>query len=199
MDVLLASAFTVVYLLVTLRLCKGLRLTAKNLCLGGIMCAATLVLRTILITLPNGSHISLMAMLPLLLLSLVYDPRLAFVSGWITGVLSCFLLAGWQPIHWAQFPMEHLICFSALGYAGLWGIDSKKKVMAGSALAIGLSVLSHILAGGVFFGQFAWEGYGPWAYSIIANLTGHGVEGLITWILIGFMPLKHMKKAIQRR
>ena len=33
MDVLLASAFTVVYLLVTLRLCKGLRLTAKNLCL----------------------------------------------------------------------------------------------------------------------------------------------------------------------
>ena len=42
MDIVLASAFTVAYLAVTLRLCKGLRLTAKNLCLGGIMCAATL-------------------------------------------------------------------------------------------------------------------------------------------------------------
>ena len=199
MDIVLASAFTVAYLAVTLRLCKGLRLTAKNLCLGGIMCAATLVLRTILIPLPNGSHISLLAMMPLLILSLVYDPRLSFVAGWVTGVLACFLLPGWQPIHWAQFPMEHLICFSALGYAGLWGIGSKKKVMAATGLAIGLSVLSHILAGGVFFGQFAWEGYGPWAYSIIANLTGHGTEGLITWILIGVMPLQRMKKAVTVR
>ena len=65
---LIVGAFTLCYFAVTLFLCRGMRLSARDICLAGLMSAATLVLRCFLITLPNGSHISLGAMLPILLL-----------------------------------------------------------------------------------------------------------------------------------
>lgn len=58
MTELIAGIFTVAVLGTTIWLCRGLRLTSRDICLAGLMSAATLVLRCFLITLPNGSHIS---------------------------------------------------------------------------------------------------------------------------------------------
>lgn len=195
----IVGVFSIAVLAVTLWQCRGLRLIARDICLAGLMCAATLVLRCILITLPTGGHISLGAMLPILLLSLVYDKRVAFISGWVTGILALFLLPGWQPVHWAQPFSEHLICFSALGYASIFGTDRRWKIIAGTAFAIALSVLSHIMAGAAFFGQYAWEGYGPWAYSILANLSGHGTEGLLTLLLVSVLPVQQLRRIVGTR
>lgn len=197
MTPLIAAVFAIVVLAVTLWQCRGLRLTVRDICLGGVMTAATLVLRCILITLPNGSHISLGAMLPLLLLSLLYSPRVAFCAGWVTGILAMVLLPDWQPVHWAQPFVEQLICFSALGYAGIFGTDRRWKIVAGTTLAVALSVLSHIMAGAVFFAQYAWDGYGPWAYSILANLSGHGAEGLLTILVVAFLPISRLRRAVK--
>ena len=71
--------------------------------------------------------------------------------------------------------------------------------LAGTALAVVLSVTSHIMAGAVFFAQYAWDGYGPWAYSILANLSGHGTEGLLTIVLVSVLPIRHLQKAVQKR
>lgn len=193
---LIAYGYSAAFLIATLWRCRGWKIKPKDLCLAGIMSAATLVLRCLLITLPNGSHISLGAMLPFLLLSLLYDSRAAFMGGWVTGILALFLLPGWQPVHWAQPFTEHLICFAALGYASVFGTDKRWKIVAGCALAVTLSVLSHIMAGALFFGQYAWEGYGPWAYSILANLSGHGVEGLLTVLLISVLPIQRLRQAV---
>lgn len=38
---------------------------------------------------------------------------------------SAITCASWAPVHWAQFFLEHLIAFSALGYAGVF--DSKHR------------------------------------------------------------------------
>ena len=197
MSELIAGVFAAAVLGVTIRLCRGLKLTARDICLAGLMAAATLVLRCILITLPNGSHISLGAMLPILLLSLIHRPQTAFCSGWVTGILAMLLLPEWQPIHWAQPFVEQLICFSALGYAGIFGTDRRWKIMAGTALAVALSVTSHIMAGAVFFAQYAWDGYGPWAYSIIANLSGHGVEGLATVAIVSLLPISRLRRSVK--
>ena len=89
---LIVAAFTLCYFAVTLFLCRGMRLSARDICLAGLMSAATLVLRCFLITLPNGSHISLGAMLPILLLSLLVNARVAFCAGWVTGLLAMLLL-----------------------------------------------------------------------------------------------------------
>ena len=83
-----AILFAVGYLLATVWLCRGIRLTARDLCLGGIVCAMTLVLATIRIPLPTGSNITCGSWIPLMLLALLYDYRLSMLSGWVCGILA---------------------------------------------------------------------------------------------------------------
>ena len=109
---IITAVFAIGYLGLTAWLCRKVTLSAKALCLCGLTCALTLVLESIMIPLPTGAAIPLGAMIPLLLLALLYDYRLAFLSGWITGLLVIFLIPAWQPVHWAQLFVEHLVCFS---------------------------------------------------------------------------------------
>lgn len=112
-----AILFAVGYLLATVWLCRGIRATARDLCLGGIVCAMTLVLATIRIPLPTGSNITCGSWIPLMLLALLYDYRLSMLSGWVCGILAMILIPGWQAVHWAQIFVQQLVCFSCLGYA----------------------------------------------------------------------------------
>ena len=84
-----------------------------------------------------------------------------------------------------------------MGYASVFGTDRRWKIILGTTLAVALSVTSHIMAGAVFFAQYAWDGYGPWAYSIVANLSGHGTEGLLTIILVSVLPVRRLEKSIK--
>lgn len=113
---ILVAVFTIVYLAVTVWLCRGLKLNARNLAMGGLACALTLILGSIMIPLPTGASITCGSWIPLMLLAVVCDKRLAFVSGWVCGILAMVLIPAWQPVHWAQIFVEHLICFSCLGY-----------------------------------------------------------------------------------
>ena len=92
------------------------------------------MLESIYIPLPTGSAITCGFWIPLMLIGLVYDHRLSMVSGWICGVLSIILLPAWQPVHWAQIFVEHMVCFSCLGYAGIWGYQSRRRVLPGNLL-----------------------------------------------------------------
>ena len=193
----ITAVFAVVYLLATLGLCRGVKLDARALCLGGVVCALTLVLASIRVPLPTGSNITCGSWIPLMLLALVYDYRLSILTGWVCGLLAMILIPGWQAVHWAQIFVQQLVCFSCLGYAGIFGTDRRWKIVAGTTLAVVLSVLSHIMAGAVFFAQYAWDGYGPWAYSILANLSGHGTEGLLTILVVAFLPISRLRRAVK--
>ena len=190
------TVFTVGYLAVTFFLCRGLRLNVRSLCYGGLICAATLVLAYFLFYLPTGSAISPGSWIPLMLLALTYDWRLACVTGWVTGILAIFLLPGWAPVHWAQIPVEHLVAFSALGYAGIFGSDKKWKVLCGVLLAILLRFMGQMLSGVVFFSQNAWDGWGAWGYSITYHLSSKIPEGTATTLIMLALPLSTIKKAI---
>ena len=191
---IVTGIFTVGYLAVTLWLCRGVRLDARSLALGGITCALTLVLASLYIPLPTGSTITAGSMLPLMLLAVVYDYRLAFLTGWITGILALFLIPTWQPVHWAQIFVEHLVCFSCLGYAGIFGGGQKRSILLGMALAIFLKFTGHVLSGVVFFSQNAWDGWGAWAYSLTYHLTSKVPEGIATGALLLALPVTLFKK-----
>ena len=190
-----AILFAVGYLLATVWLCRGIRLTARDLCLGGIVCAMTLVLATIRIPLPTGAAITCGSWIPLMLLALVYDSRLAFVSGWVCGILAMVLLPAWQPVHWAQIFVEHLVAFSCLGYAGVFGSDKKWKVLAGGLLAILLRFVGQVLSGVIFFSQNAWDGWSAWGYSLTYHLSCKIPEGILTLVILMILPLNTLKKA----
>ena len=194
-SLLIAAVFTALYLAATLYLCRGLRLNTKALCMGGLACGLTLVLSSILIPLPTGSTITCGSWLPLMLLALVYDHRLAFVSGWVCGILAMVLIPVWQPVHWAQIFVEHLVSFSCLGYAGIFGGDSRKKVLCGSLLAILLRFTGQVLSGVVFFYQNAWDGWGAWGYSLTYHLSSKVPEGALTLLILLALPLGTLRRA----
>ena len=81
-----------------------------------------------------------------------------------------------------------------LGVSGLFGGETKKKVFLGCLFAVILKQTAHILSGCVFFAEYAWDGWNPIAYSIIYNLSGTGVEGLLSSIVLTILPLSKIKK-----
>ena len=171
-----AILFAVGYLLATVWLCRGIRLTARDLCLGGIVCAMTLML-----------------------LALLYDYRLSMLSGWVCGILAMILIPGWQAVHWAQIFVQQLVCFSCLGYAGVFGSDKRWKAICGMALAVAIRCFGHVISGVIFYSQNAWDGWGAWGYSLAFNLSSRLPEGILSILIVSVLPLTLMRRAIARR
>ena len=189
------TVFTVCYLAVTLWLCRGLKLNAKSLAMGGLVCAITLILASIMLPLPTGAAITCGSWIPLMLLAAVYDYRLAFVSGWICGILSIFLIPAWQPVHWAQICVENMVCFSCLGYTGIFGSDKRWKLLCGGILGVSLKFWAHVFSGVIFFSQNAWDGWGAWGYSLAYHLSSKVPEGIVSLSILMLLPLGALKKA----
>ena len=193
----ITAVFAVVYLAVTVWLCRGLRLNARALCLGGVLCALTLVLATIRIPLPTGSNITCGSWIPLMLAALVYDYRLSMVTGWVCGILAMILIPGWEAVHWAQIFVQQLVCFSCLGYAGVFGGDKRWKAVCGMALAVAIRCAGHVLSGVIFYSQNAWDGWGAWGYSLAYN-SSRLVEGILSILIVSLLPLKLMRRSMRK-
>lgn len=196
---ILVAVFTVAYLAVTVWLCRGLKLNARNLAMGGLACALTLILGSIMIPLPTGASITCGSWIPLMLLAVVCDRRLAFVSGWVCGILAMVLIPAWQPVHWAQIFVQQLVCFSCLGYAGVFGSDKRWKAICGMALAVAIRCFGHVISGVIFYSQNAWDGWGAWGYSLAFNLSSRLPEGILSILIVSVLPLTLMRRAIARR
>ena len=197
-SVTITAIFTIGYLLVTFWLCRGCRFNARNLSIGGMICALTLVLATIRIPLPTGSNITCGSWIPLMLLALLYDYRLAMVTGGVCGILAMLLIPGWQAVHWAQIFVQQLICFSCLGYAGVFGSDKRWKAVCGMTLAVALRCISHVLSGVIFYSQNAWDGWGAWGYSLAYNLSSRLPEGIISIVIVTILPLHMMRRLLKK-
>ncbi|MDO4315374.1 MAG: energy-coupled thiamine transporter ThiT [Oscillospiraceae bacterium] len=195
---IIAAVFAVVYLLATVRLCRGVKLDARALCLGGVICALTLVLAAIRIPLPTGSNITCGSWIPLMLLALVYDYRLAMLTGWACGILVMILIPGWEAVHWAQIFVQQLVCFSCLGYAGVFGSGKRWKAVCGMALAVAIRCCGHVLSGVIFYSQNAWDGWGAWGYSLAFN-SSRLIEGVLSILIVSLLPLGLMRRtALQK-
>ena len=191
----ITAVFAVVYLLATLGLCRGVKLDARALCLGGVVCALTLVLASIRVPLPTGSNITCGSWIPLMLLALVYDYRLSILAGWVCGLLAMILIPGWQAVHWAQIFVQQLVCFSCLGYAGIFGSEKRQKALCGMVLAVFLRCCGHVLSGVIFYSQNAWDGWGAWGYSLAYNLSSRLPAGILSIVIVSLLPLKLLRRS----
>ena len=193
---IITAVFAIGYLLITVWLCRGIKLNARALCLGGVICALTLVLASIRIPLPTGSNITCGSWIPLMLLALVYDCRLAMVTGWVCGILAMILIPGWQAVHWAQIFVQQLVCFSCLGYAGVFGTDKRWKMLCGMVVAVFIRCCGHVLSGVIFYSQNAWDGWGAWGYSLAYNLSSRLPEGVLSILIISLLPVGLMRRTL---
>ena len=188
--------FVLAYQIFTIWHCRTIKLKARDLAIGGMICALTIILDAIAIPLPTGAKINPGAMIPIMLLAIVYDEKLAMMVGWVTGLLALLLLPNWQPVHWAQIFVEHLICFSCLGYAGIFKSEKRVKLFLGMLIAIAISIFAHVLAGVVFFAEYAPEGTSPFVYSLGYNLSDKAPEAIGTIVIMLLLPIKDIKKAL---
>ena len=194
----ISVVFTVGYLLTTVLLCRGHRFTARDLCIGGMICALTLVLASIRIPLPTGSNITCGSWIPLMLLALIYDYRLSMLTGAVCGILAMLMIPGWQAVHWAQIFVQQLVCFSCLGYAGVFGSTKRWKAVCGMTLAVAIRCFAHVLSGVIFYSQNAWDGWGAWGYSLAFNLSSRLPEGILSIIIVTLLPLALMRRLVKK-
>lgn len=194
----ITAVFTIGYFVATIWLCRGYKFNVRDLCAGGMICALTLVLATIRIPLPTGSNITCGSWIPLMILALVYDYRVAMLTGGACGILAMFLIPGWQAVHWAQIFVQQLVCFSCLGYAGAFGSDKRWKAVCGMTLAVFLRCVSHVLSGVVFYSQNAWDGWGAWGYSLAFNLSSRLPEGILSILIVTVFPLHMIRRLVKK-
>lgn len=95
-----------------------------------------------------------------------------------------------------QFILDCLIAPMALGVAGIFGSYKKFKIIFGCLISTGLSVFAHFISGIVFFGQFASEGMNVALYSFIYNFSSSGVEGILSTLIVAFLPVTNLKKLL---
>ena len=186
---IITIVFAVCYYAVALFLVRKTRFTTKSLCLCGIVIAMTIILDSIRIPLPTGATIALCSPVPLMMLASVTDYRHAIISGWVVGILVIFLIPIWYPVHWGQVFVEHLICFSSLGFTGVFGTDKRYKLLGGMVLASALKIVGHTLSGVLFFSQNAWAGWDAWGYSLAYNFSQNIPLCLLSAFIVLILPL----------
>ena len=196
--ILITVLFLTAYYGISIFLCRGVKLQTKELCLCGLSVALTLVLECIYVPLPTSASLPCASMVPLMLLAILCDYRLAFLSGWVCGVLSMLLVPGWQPVHWGQFFVEHMVCFSSMGFTGVFGTDKRRKILCGILLGSTVKLLGHILSGVIFFSQNAWDGWSAWGYSAAYNISQNVPLCILSAVIVLAMPLQMLKRAIRK-
>lgn len=172
---------------------KKLKLDTKTMIIIALFAGWSLVLSKIkFIQYPQGGGIDLLSSLPILIIGVLYGPMVGMTCGIVTGLLS--LIGGSYIIHPAQFLLDYILPTMLLGISGIFNCNKKRNVFLGCLVAVILKNIAHILSGCIYFGEYAWEGWNPLVYSIVYNLSGTGVEGLLSTIAIVAMPLARIKK-----
>lgn len=122
---------------------------------------------------PMGGSITFASMLPVMLFAFMFGTRKGVVVGVIYGVLQ----AVQDPyiIHPAQFALDYIVAFGAVGLAGivrdlgLFKDNIRARFALGAAIAVAVRFVSHYLAGVFAFGEYGKVFAGEYNISALAN------------------------------
>lgn len=172
---------------------RGYKLNTKTMIVIALFAAFSFVLSKIqFIQYPQGGGINLLSSLPILMVGLFYGPVTGMTCGLVSGLIS--LIGGAYIIHPAQFLLDYILPTMLLGVSGLFGTKTNKNIFLGCLFAVMLKQTAHILSGCVFFAESTWDGWNPILYSIVYNLSGTGLEGLLSSVVLTILPLSKIKK-----
>lgn len=171
---------------------RRMKFSVKLIVLIGVCGGMSFILNMIkFISMPQGGSITLFSMLPVLIVSFLYGRGAGLTAGILVGILKT--IDGVYILHPIQFILDYIAANMCLGFANLFGNDNRLKIFLGSIIAISFSIFINILSGVVFFAEYAPVGINPLLYSIIYNISSLGIEGIMTAIVIIFVPFKRLK------
>ena len=194
-------AILIVLLLLAAMFFSRNRKKAKKLSVRQLtFCAAAVALGTVLSNIkllhfPTGGSITLLSMLVSCLPGCWFGLGAGLMSGVAYGLLQ-FLIDPYV-LFPAQFIVDYLLAFGALGLSGLF-VNAKNGVIKGYLAAVAGRYLFAVLSGWLFFGAYAWEGWNPLAYSLVYNAIYIFTEAAITIILLLLPPVKKTLRQLKQ-
>ncbi|UCH32698.1 MAG: energy-coupled thiamine transporter ThiT [Candidatus Bathyarchaeota archaeon] len=133
--------------------------------------------------LPQGGSVTLASMVPLLWFALRRGPRWGVEAGVVYGLVH-MVISG-EIYYPTQVLLDYPLAFGALGLAGAL----RKHPVLGVIFGITGRFICHFISGVIFFGQWAWEGWHPIAYSAAYNAT-YLVPELVVSVTVVYILLK---------
>ena len=93
-------------------------------------------------------------------------------------------------VHPMLLVIDYLLAFSVLGLSGILK-DKKNGLTIGFIIAVIGRYICAVLSGWVFFGSYAWEGWGALSYSLVYNAIYIFSEMALTLIVIQIPAVKN--------
>ena len=150
-----------------------------------------------------GSSLTIsLGMIPLVLISLKLGLKMGLVSGLIWGLLH-FVLGKVYYLGPIQVVIEYVIAYLFAGFGGLcakqFHLSLKKEqvIIWASFLATFARFFWHFVAGFIYWGEYAPEGWSPVFFSLVMN----GASALLTALATAFILViiyKRYPKLFQR-
>ena len=163
-----------------LRKSASARLTAKQLA----FCAMAIALGTVLSNLkiyefPFGGSVTLLSMLIICLPGYWFGLEAGLIASVAYGVL--------------QLVIDPYV-FGAFGLSGLF-TDKKNGLLKGYGAGIIGRWICTTVSGWIFFAEYAWAGWSPFAYSLVYNGIYIFSEAAITYLVLA---IPHVRKTFAR-
>jgi thiamine transporter len=133
--------------------------------------------------LPEGGSITIASMVPLLWFALRRGLRWGVEAGVIYGLVH-MVISG-DIYYPTQIILDYPLAFGALGLAGAF----RDRPAIGVGVGLLGRFVCHFVSGVIFFGQYAWPGWNPIAYSAVYNASYLIPEFIVSSIVI-FILLK---------
>ncbi|MDY6325469.1 MAG: energy-coupled thiamine transporter ThiT [Catonella sp.] len=164
-------------------------------------CAMAIALATVasfikVFEFPTGGSITLFSMLFIALVGYWYGPATGIITGIAYGLLQLIIKP--EIYYPAQVVLDYVCAFGALGFSGFLK-DKKHGLLLGYIAAITGRWIFASLSGAIFFGEYAWKGWNPYAYSLAYNGIYIGAEAAVTIVLISIPPVKKALEFVKQK
>ena len=127
---------------------------------------------------PFGGSITLFSMLFICFVGYVYGPATGILTGAAYGVV------------------DYPLAFGALGLSGVFA-ESKHGLVKGYLLGVFGRYVFAVISGWIFFGEYAWDGWGALPYSLVYNGCYIFAEAVITVIIISIPAVSKALKKVK--
>lgn len=185
-----------------------------SLCECAVLLALSVVLSLIIIyKLPMGGEVTLISMLPVLVAGIKHGVRRGLGVAFTFSLIQLFMgIVGggvfprcttWQAVAVCVI-FDYLVPFTILGLGGIMkirdGTEERLRISGVISALLAIRFICHFITGLVIWGQWAPEGMGKVAYSLIYNSQYMIPELLLTLIAANvILSVPQMKRFLVRQ
>ncbi len=146
------------------------------------LCVALAVVTSMIkvFSFPTGGSITLCSMFFAALPGYFFGPVAGLAAGLAYGVMQ-FILGPY-----ILTPVQVVLDYGAFAMLGLAGFfrNGRRGLEIGYLVGCLGRFICSFLSGWVFFGEYAWQGWSPAAYSAVYNIIYIGAEAILTILIL---------------